>query len=108
MEEVFFSKGGEAQKYVAQRIGRFPVLVGTQGQAGQASEHLMSLQVSLFITEALDQMAFKGPLQLKRFYDSLAIAHFITIRKYRENSPDYLTYFVMNFEKTCAFGNLSI
>ena len=34
------------------------------------SEHLMELWVSLFIAGGLDQMAFKGPFQLKPFYDS--------------------------------------
>jgi len=43
----------------------------TQGQAGQGSEHLMELWVSLFIAGDLDHMAFKGPFQLKLFYVSI-------------------------------------
>ena len=35
------------------------------------SEHLMELQVSLFIAGELDQVAFKGPFQLKWFNDSV-------------------------------------
>ena len=41
-----------------------------QGAAGWGSEHLMELQVALFIAGQLDQMAFKGPFPLKQFYDS--------------------------------------
>ena len=33
----------------------------------------MQLCVSLFTAEELDQMAFKSPFQLKRFYDSVII-----------------------------------
>jgi len=32
------------------------------------SEHLMELWVSLFSAGGLDQMAFKGPFQLKQFH----------------------------------------
>ena len=42
----------------------------TQGQAGRGSEHLVELWVLLFIAGEWDQMAFKGPFQLKQFYDS--------------------------------------
>jgi len=46
------------RKKVAQRGNGCPG--GTQGQAGQGSEHLMELQVSLFSVGELDQMDFKG------------------------------------------------
>ena len=36
----------------------------------RGSEHLMELWVSLFVAGELDQMAFKGPFQVKRLYDS--------------------------------------
>ena len=49
-------------------IGR-PVLRNIQGQTRQGSEHLMELWVSLCIARDLDQMAFKGPFQLKQFDD---------------------------------------
>jgi len=39
-----------------------PIPGDTQGQAGQGSEHLMELWVSLFI--AGEQVTFKGPFQL--------------------------------------------
>ena len=42
-----------------------PIPGDTQGQAGWGSEHLMELWVSLFTAGELDQMAFKGPFQLK-------------------------------------------
>jgi len=51
--------------------GGCPVPVYTQGQAGWGSEHLMEVWVSLFTAGELDQMAFKGPFQLKQFYDSM-------------------------------------
>jgi len=38
--------------------------------AGPGSEHLMELWVSLIMAGELDQMAFRGPFQLERFYDS--------------------------------------
>jgi len=37
------------------------------------SEHLMELWVSVFTVGDLDQMAFKGPFQLKSFFDSLIL-----------------------------------
>jgi len=40
----------------------------TQGQAGRGSEHLVELWVLLVIAGEWDQMAFKGPFQLKPFY----------------------------------------
>jgi len=43
-------------------------LEDTQGQAGWDSEHLIGLWVFLFSAEELEQMAFKGPFQLKQFY----------------------------------------
>ena len=42
--------GGEALAQVAQRGGRCSIPGGTQGQAGRSSEHLIELQVSLFMT----------------------------------------------------------
>ena len=67
----FYDKGSEALAQVVQRGGGCPIPGVTQGQAGCGSEHLMELQVSLFIAEELDQLAFKGPLQPKPFYDSM-------------------------------------
>ena len=58
-KEFFYIKGGEAVAQVAQRGG------GCQGQVGWGPEHLIGLQVSLLIAGELDQMAFKGPFQLK-------------------------------------------
>jgi len=49
----------------AQRGGGRPIPGDTQGQAGWGSEHLMELEVSLFIAGELDQMAFRGSFQLK-------------------------------------------
>ena len=68
---AFYCKGGEALAQVAQRGGGCPIPGDTQGQAGRGSEHLMELQVSLFIAEELDQMAFKDPFQLKPLCDSI-------------------------------------
>ena len=51
---------------VVQRCGPCPSPGDVQGQA----EHLMELWVSLFIAGELDQIAFKGPFQVKRLYDS--------------------------------------
>jgi len=45
--------------------GGCPIPGGIQGQAGQGSELLMELWVPLFIAGELDQMTFKGHLQLK-------------------------------------------
>jgi len=43
-----------------QRGGGHPILGNIQGQAGQGSEHLMELWVSLLTAGDLDQVAFKG------------------------------------------------
>jgi len=51
--------------------GPLPSTSIPQGQAGRGSEHPMELWVSLFIAEGLDQMAFKGPFQLKQFCDPM-------------------------------------
>ena len=48
-----------------------------QSQAGWNSEH-PDLAVGV-ITGELDQMTFKGPFQLKRFYDSMI--HYTDLRK---------------------------
>ena len=45
----FYIKGGEALAQVAQSGGGCPSPEDTQGQAGWGSEHLMKLQVSLFL-----------------------------------------------------------
>ena len=55
----------EALAQVAQKGGGCPIPGDTQGQAGGALSILIELQVSLFIVGELDQMAFKGPFQLK-------------------------------------------
>ena len=60
-EDVFYNKGGEALAQVAQRAGGCPIPGDTQGQAGQGSEHLMELQMSLIIAGQLEQVAFKDP-----------------------------------------------
>ena len=52
------------------RDGGNPIPGDTQDEVGWGSELLMELWVSLFIGGQLDQMAFKGPFQLKQFYDS--------------------------------------
>jgi len=54
--------------------GGCPIPGGIQGQAGQGSELLMELWVPLFIAGELDQMPFKGHLQLKWFYDKYEIS----------------------------------
>ena len=41
--------------------------------AGPCSEHLMELWVSLFISGQWDQMASKGPFQLKPFDESIKV-----------------------------------
>ena len=48
---------------VTQRCDGCPIPGDTQGQAAWGSEHLLYLQVSLFIARELDKMAFKGPFQ---------------------------------------------
>ena len=58
---------------LAQRSGGCPVLGDTQGQAGRGSEHLMELWVSLFIAGEFDQLASKGPFQLKKLNDPLIL-----------------------------------
>jgi len=46
----------------------FPILFcNLAGKDIRGSEHLMELWVSLFVTGEVDQMAFKGPFQLKQF-----------------------------------------
>ena len=45
----------------------------TQGQAGWGSEHLMELWVSLCTAGEWDQMAFKGPFQLRGHCDSVVL-----------------------------------
>ena len=77
-EKVFYSKGREALAHVAQRGGGCFIPGDTQGQAGQGSEYLMELWVSLFTAGELDWMAFKGPFQFRRPYYSL-----ITLSKKR-------------------------
>ena len=69
----FFTQSGDALEQVAQRGGRCPIPGDNQGQAGQGSEHLIQLQVSLFIAEELDLLegTFESPFQLELFYDSL-------------------------------------
>ena len=44
-----FFKCDEELEQIAQRDGGCPILRDIQGQAGQGSEHLMELWVSLFI-----------------------------------------------------------
>jgi len=62
-EKVFYSKGGEALAQAAQRRGGCSILGGTQGQAGEGSEHLMELWVSLCIVEGcgLDGLSMSLP-----------------------------------------------
>ena len=48
---------------VTQRCDGCPIPGDTQGQAAWGSEHLLYLQVTLFIAGELDKMAFKGPFQ---------------------------------------------
>ena len=63
---------GCIQSSVASREGGGDPAPGdTQGQAGGALSTLIELWVSLFVAGELDRMAFKGPFQLKRFYDSM-------------------------------------
>ena len=62
---------GEALAQIAWRGGRCPILRDMRGQAGGALSSLIELWVSLFIAGEFDQMASKGPFQLKRFYDSM-------------------------------------
>ena len=62
-------RGSEGLTWVAQRVvGAHPWR--HSGQAGQGSEHLVELWVSLLIARRLDQMVFKSPFQLKQAYDS--------------------------------------
>ena len=53
-----YNEGSEALAQVAQSGGGCPIPADIQGQAGPGSECLIS-------TGQLDQMAFKGPYQLK-------------------------------------------
>ena len=55
----------EALAQVAQRCSGCLIPGDTQGQAGQGSEHLMELWMSLFIEGELDQLTLKDPFQLK-------------------------------------------
>jgi len=48
-KKFFYNKGGEALAQVVQRGGGYSIPGVTQGQAGQGSEQLMELWVSLFI-----------------------------------------------------------
>ena len=65
-----YNKGSETLAQVAQRWW-CPIPADTQGQAGQDSEHLMELWVSLFTEGEWDQLAFKGFFQLKPFCGSM-------------------------------------
>jgi len=47
-------KGGEALAQVAQRCGGSPVLGDIQGQVGPDADHLIELQMSVFIAGELD------------------------------------------------------
>jgi len=51
-------------------MGGCPLPGDTEGQVGRGPEHLMA---SLFIAGELDWMTFKGPFQLRPFYDSVMI-----------------------------------
>jgi len=51
----------------------FTLLLYVQ-RVDQALSTLIKLQVSLFIAGELDQLTFKGPFQLKRFYVSMTIS----------------------------------
>ena len=57
----------------AQRGGGCPIPGDSRGQAGRGSEHLMELWVSLFIAGEFDQLASKGPFQLKKLNDPLIL-----------------------------------
>lgn len=54
----------------------------------QALNHLMQLQMSLFIAGELDQMTFTGAFQLSGFYDSVSqkLAQCFTCTKQRTNN----------------------
>lgn len=59
----------EKENEVAQRGGGCPILGDAQGQAGQGSEHMIWLQVSLFVAKELGYLIAKVLVQLKQFYD---------------------------------------
>ena len=67
-KNVFYNKSGEALAQVAQGDVGCPVPGDIQSQAGRGSEHPMELKMS--IARELDQMDFKCPFQLKKFYDN--------------------------------------
>ena len=69
IREVFYSEGDEALAQAAQRGGGCSAPADRQGQAGQGSEHLMELWVSLCTAEVLaKEGAFKHHFQVKQFY----------------------------------------
>ena len=70
-EKGFYNEGGEALAQVAQRGSACPIPGDSQGQARWGSEPLMELWVSPLTAGELDQMAFKGPFQLKQFHNSM-------------------------------------
>ena len=67
-EEVFYSKGGEAQLQVAQRGGGCPILGDIQGQAGRGSEHPMGLGVSWFTAGSWTRWPLEVPSNSNEFY----------------------------------------
>ena len=67
------STTGEALAQIAQRGHGCHIFGDTKGEAGRSSEHLVELWVSLFIARELEQMAFKGPFQLKQLYASMIV-----------------------------------
>ena len=62
---------GEALEQVSLTGGRSFISGDTQSQAGWGTDHLIQLQVSLFIAGELDYMTFEGHFQLKPFDDSM-------------------------------------
>ena len=88
-KEVFYNKGGEALEQVAQSGGGCSIPGDIQDQAGWGPEQLGLVVMSPFIAGELGQMAFKGPLQLKQFYDSmnLAVLQESTVRTATEGLP---------------------
>ena len=82
---------------IAQGGGGCPHLWKPPKSGWRGSEHLMELQASLFIAEELDQMAFKGPFQLRQFYNSTRFPHFGHLSYYRifsqENNSIHHIYY---------------
>ena len=69
MKKFFYNKVGEALEQVAQRDGGCPIPGGAHGHPGWNSEHLIQLHM-LVHCRGVGLDDFKGPFQLKQFYET--------------------------------------